>query len=222
MAIEIRAKNLSGQFGGTRGVFVTGTDTGIGKTVVAAALIRALAREGLRVIGMKPVAAGAQTTRDGLRNEDALVLAGASHLAAPYECVYPYCLVAPVSPHIAAADEGITIDSQLIRTRFESLLRLADFVVVEGAGGWLTPISKTQTMADVARALDLPVLLVVGLRLGCLNHSLLTQRAIAASGLRLAGWVGNRIDPYFTRAADNVEALERMLGSAPIEVVALS
>lgn len=222
MAIEIRAKNLSGRFRGTRGVFVTGTDTGIGKTVVAAALIRALAREGLRVIGMKPVAAGAQTTRDGLRNEDALALASASDLAAPYECINPYCLAAPVSPHIAAADEGITIDTQLIRSRFESLLQLADFVVVEGAGGWLTPISETQTMADVAGALELPVLLVVGLRLGCLNHSLLTKRAIDASGLRFAGWIANRIDPHFTRAADNVGALERMLQSAPLRTATLS
>ena len=171
---------------------------------------------------MKPVAAGAQTTRDGLRNEDALALASASELTAPYECLNPYCLAAPVSPHLAAADEGITIDTELIRSRFESLSQLADFVVVEGAGGWLTPISETQTMADVARALELPVLLVVGLRLGCLNHSLLTKRAIDASGLCFAGWVGNRIDPQFTRAADNIDALERMLESAPIEASTVS
>ena len=205
---------------GARGVFVTGTDTEVGKTFAAAALIRALARAKIRVAGMKPVAAGAVATGAGSRNEDALALAAAANVAAPYHVINPYCLEAAVSPHLAAADEGVTIDTQLIKESFETLLtQAADFVVVEGAGGWLAPIGETQTMADVAVALDLPVVLVVGLRLGCLNHSLLTLRAIQASGLRFAGWIANRIDPDFQRAEENIATLERMLRAAPMEVL---
>lgn len=168
---------------------------------------------------MKPVAAGAEGTSAGLRNEDALALAAAANVAAPYHVINPYCFTAPVSPHLAAADEGATIDPGFIREQFEALTQIADFVVVEGAGGWLAPTGETQTMADVALALDLPVLLVVGLRLGCLNHGLLTKRAIEASGLKFAGWVGNRIDPEFARAAENVATLEKILGSVPLDVV---
>jgi dethiobiotin synthetase len=163
MDIEINLPELRARFGNARGVFVTGTDTGVGKTVVATALIRQLAREGLRVVGMKPVAAGAEGTRAALlRNEDALALAAASNIPAPYESINPYCLLAAVSPHIAAADEGVTIETAVIKEHFEKLAELADFVVVEGAGGWLAPINETQTMADVAVALGLPVVLVVG------------------------------------------------------------
>jgi dethiobiotin synthetase len=205
---------------GARGIFVAGTDTGAGKTIVAAALIRALAHAKVRVAGMKPVAAGTVQTGAGSRNEDALALAAAANVAAPYDVINPYCLQAAVSPHLAAADEGVTIDTQVIRDSFERLVRdVADFVVVEGAGGWLAPIGETQTMADVAIALDLPVVLVVGLRLGCLNHSLLTRRAIGASGLRFAGWIGNAIDPGFERSEENVATLEQLLGSAPIDIV---
>jgi dethiobiotin synthetase len=215
------ASRLAAKWSGVRGVFVTGTDTGVGKTFVAAALIRALAREGLRVAGMKPVAAGAQRTRAGLlRNEDALALAAASNVSLPYDSLNPYCFLAPVSPHIAAADEGVTIETRVIRSHFEKLAVLADFVVVEGAGGWFAPISPSQTMADVALALGLPVLLVVGLRLGCLNHSLLSRRAIEASGAKFAGWIGNGISPQLDRAAENLAALESLLGCAPLEVFA--
>ena len=204
---------------GARGVFVTGTDTGVGKTVVSAALIRALARAKVRVAGMKPVAAGTAHTGAGSRNEDALALAAASNVAAPYHIINPYCFDSPVSPHLAAADEGITIDTQVIRESFETLMQAADFVVTEGAGGWLAPIGDTQTMADVAIALELPVVLVVGLRLGCLNHSLLTRQAIEASGLRFAGWIGNAIDPKFERREENIATLERMLGCTPLGVL---
>jgi dethiobiotin synthetase len=205
---------------GARGVFVTGTDTEVGKTYVATALIRALAQAKVRVAGMKPVSAGAIVTAAGLRNEDALALAAAANVAAPYHAINPYCLEAAVSPHLAAADEGVTIDTLLIKASFETLITLAaDFVVVEGAGGWLAPIGETQTMADVAAALDLPVVLVVGLRLGCLNHSLLTKRAIEASGLRFAGWIGDRIDPGFQRVEDNIATLERALRCAPMAVL---
>jgi dethiobiotin synthetase len=197
-----------------RGIFITGTDTGVGKTVVAAALIRALVREGLRVAGMKPVAAGASMTASGLRNADALALLAAANVAAPYERVNPYCFAAPIAPHIAARDAGIAVDIDLLRQRFDELAGEADCVVVEGAGGWLTPISAAASMADVAAALALPVVLVVGLKLGCLNHTFLTARALAAHGVQFAGWVGNSIDPAFERAADNIRELEQRLQAA--------
>jgi dethiobiotin synthetase len=197
-----------------RGIFVAGTDTGVGKTVVAAALIKALARQGLRVAGMKPVAAGAEMTPSGLRNADALALLQAANVAAPYEVVNPYCFAAPIAPHIAARDAGVAIDLGLLRQRFDELTALADCVVVEGAGGWLTPISDCASMADIAAALALPVVLVVGLRLGCLNHAILTARALAEHGAGLSGWIGNSIDPAFDRAMDNIADLERRLQRA--------
>jgi dethiobiotin synthetase len=201
-----------------RGFFVTGTDTGVGKTHVSLALIRGLVRGGKRVAAMKPVAAGAVRQPEGLRNDDALRLAASANVAAPYESVNPYCLAAPASPHIAAEEEGITIDPAVIRCEFERLACSADCVVVEGAGGWLAPISGTQTMQAVALALDLPVVLVVGLRLGCLNHALLTAQAVRASGLELVHWVANSIEPQFERAAENVARLSAVLGP-PLAVV---
>ena len=200
------------------GFFVTGTDTGIGKTHVALALIRGLVRDGKRVAAMKPVAAGAAREPQGLRNDDALQLAATANVAAAYETVNPYCLSAPVSPHIGAQEEGITIDPAVITREFAKLASLADCVVVEGAGGWLAPISGSQTMEAVALALDLPVVLVVGLRLGCLNHALLTAQAVRSSGLTLAHWVANTIEPQFERATENVARLSSVLGP-PLAVV---
>lgn len=199
-------------------VFVTGTDTGVGKTHVALGLIRGLAQEGRRVAAMKPVAAGAVHQPGGPRNEDALLLAAAANVEVPYETLNPYCLAAPVSPHIAAEEEGIAIDPAVIRREFDKLAALSDCVVVEGAGGWLAPISRTQTMADVALALDLPVILVVGLRLGCLNHAQLTARAVRASGLKLAHWIANAVEPQFERSAENLAWLTATLGP-PLAVV---
>jgi dethiobiotin synthetase len=196
------------------GLFVTGTDTGVGKTVVSAALIRSLARQGLRVVGMKPVASGAQVTPSGLRNADALALLQAGNVRAAYDSVNPYCFAAPIAPHIAARDAGVAIDLELLRARFEELASAADCVVVEGAGGWLTPVSDRASMADVAAALALPAVLVVALKLGCLNHALLSARALAAHGAGFAGWIGNSIDPAFERAADNIAELEERLRPA--------
>jgi len=193
---------------------VTGTDTGVGKTYAAVALVRALVQQGLRVAVMKPVAAGALSTPEGLRNADATALMAAANVIAEYADVNPYCLRAPVSPHIAAAEDGVRIDIGHILRCFEGLAARADWIVVEGAGGWLAPLNGQQTVADLAHALGLPVVLVVGLRLGCLNHALLSARAIETARVPLAGWIANHVDAHFERAAENLATLEHLLGSA--------
>jgi dethiobiotin synthetase len=198
-----------------RGVFITGTDTEVGKTVVATALVRALAQAGLNVAVMKPVAAGAEATSEGLRNEDATALMEAANTSNVYRLVNPYCLELPASPHIAAAKAGISVEIPKITSAYEQLAGAADLVVVEGAGGWYAPLNNTQTMADLAAALGLPVLMVVGLRLGCLNHALLTARSVEAEGLTLAGWFANHVQPAFPHAADNIATLESRL-NAPL------
>ncbi|HTV77869.1 MAG TPA: dethiobiotin synthase [Steroidobacteraceae bacterium] len=203
-----------------QGLFITGTDTEVGKTVVARLIVRALVASGVRVAVMKPVAAGAVMTAAGLRNEDALGLMAESNVEAPYATVNPYCLPAPVSPHLAAREAGVRIDLVQLRAHFAALDAMADLVVVEGAGGWFAPLGDDEFIADLAAALDLPVLLVVGLRLGCLNHALLTVGAIRARGLTLAGWIGNHIDPHFARVPDNLATLERHIGRAAIATVA--
>ena len=196
--------------------FVTGTDTGVGKTLVSAALTRALIARGLRVAVMKPIASGSDPTPAGLRNSDALTLMAAANVTAPYEVVNPYCFLPPVSPHIAAREAGTAIDLSLLRSRFDSLAAASDCVVVEGAGGWLAPISDNATMADLAAALSLPALLVVGLRLGCLNHALLSRESMAARGVAFAGWIASGIDPYFDRPAENLATLTARLGGPPL------
>jgi dethiobiotin synthetase len=203
------------------GVFIAGTDTGVGKTVVATAMVRALVREGRRVGVMKPVAAGATPTAEGLRNEDALALAGAANIDAPYRTVNPFCMPVAASPHIAARLAGIVIDPAEILRCFEQLSGRpeVDVVVVEGAGGWLAPISDKGTMADIAAVLKLPIIVVVGVRLGCLSHALLTAQAVAASGLRFAGWVANEVQPQFEHAGENIAALERRLPAPRLEAV---
>jgi dethiobiotin synthetase len=193
--------------------FVTGTDTEVGKTWIATALIRTIAATGHSVIGMKPIAAGADATPDGLRNADALALAAASTVAIPYELTNPYCLIDPLSPDIAASRAGITIDIETILRAYREITGQADSVVVEGAGGWLVPINPTQTMADLAVALQLPVVLVVGLRLGCVNHALLSVAAIEASGLPLMGWVANQIDPHYAALEENLANLRSRIAA---------
>jgi dethiobiotin synthetase len=199
-------------------LFITGTDTGIGKTLVSVSLVKALVRHGLRCAVMKPVASGSEHTPAGLRNADALALAEASNVLVPYASINPYCFEPAISPHIAAEEAKIEVEVGLIKSRFEALASSADFVVVEGAGGWYAPISKSTSMADLPKSLNIPALLVVGVRLGCLNHALLTKQAIEASGVELAGWVANSIDPRTERAAQNLTSLERMLGSEPLAV----
>lgn len=178
-----------------RGWFVTGTDTGVGKTWVSQALIRALVRSGQRVAGMKPVASGCTPTPAGLRSTDAEALLASANIPARYVDVNPYALEPATAPHLAAAAMGAQIQIEVIRDHYERLATAADSVIVEGIGGWQVPISATATMGDVVQALGLPVILVVGLRLGAINHALLTQDAIVARGCRLAGWVANAMQP---------------------------
>ena len=199
-----------------QGYFVTGTDTAAGKTVVAVALTRALAARGLRVAVMKPVASGSDPTPAGPRNSDALALMAAATVTAPYDVVNPYCFLPPISPHLAAREAGVVIDLALLRSRFDSLASTADCVIVEGAGGWLAPLGETVTMADLAAALGLPVILTVGMRLGCLNHALLTRESLASRGQAFAGWIANAIDPHFERSEENLATLSSRLGTPPL------
>ncbi|MBI1423604.1 MAG: dethiobiotin synthase [Gammaproteobacteria bacterium] len=192
-------------------LFVTGTDTGVGKTWVTCALIRQFIAEGLRVVGMKPVASGAEMHAGRLRNEDALQLMRASNVDAPYEYVNPYCFAPPIAPHLAAKQEGIVISIAAIQDAYQQLSALADVVVVEGVGGWLVPISDTQTMADLVARLDLPVVMVVGMRLGCLNHALLTAAQIQQRAIPLRGWIANTLDPAMPVLNENIDTLNKMI-----------
>lgn len=196
-----------------RSCFVTGTDTGVGKTLFSAALLRTLAGRHRRVVGMKPVAAGAVSVGGDWVNEDVLALRQASTLAVMPTLDNPVCLRDAVSPHIAARRVGRRIDLGVLAARYRDLARHADAVVVEGAGGFHVPLTDDATGADLAAALGLPVVLVVGLRLGCLNHASLSAQAIRASGLVLAGWVANRIDPAMQAPDENVAWLQRRLGA---------
>lgn len=190
-----------------RHFFVTGTDTEVGKTLVSSALMHHLRRFHDRVVGMKPVAAGTIDTPHGPDNEDALALRAAASVQVPRDLDNPYCLPLPLSPHLAARAAGQRIDVDVLVDRYQRLAALADAVVVEGAGGFFVPLNDTQTGADLAERLALPVVMVVGLRLGCLNHALLTAEAIRHRGLTLAGWVANRIDPQMGSVDENIATL---------------
>lgn len=209
-----------------KGLFVTGTDTGVGKTRVAVALIRALRAQGLRVVGMKPVAAGhaPQGDSDPLRaearvesyapgeaNEDVVALLQAANVAADIRDVNPYDFAPAIAPHIAAQQAGVRIELDTIAAAFARLAAAADVVVVEGAGGWRVPLNEHEDMADLAQRLGLPVVLVVGLRLGCLNHAVLTAESITRRGLPWAGWVGNHIEPEMACQTENIAALNARL-----------
>lgn len=206
--------------------FVTGTDTEIGKTLTSSALLHALVQSGLRAAGMKPVAAGAELRDGAWHNEDVDSLAGAANVKLPRELTTPYLLRDATAPHIAALQESVTIDVDHILDCYAKVAAQADAVVVEGVGGFRVPLSAHADTADLAQRLGLPVILVVGLRLGCLSHALLTAEAIAARGLKLAGWVGNIVDLNMRHGMDNIEALTArlpapMLGCLPRLPVAL-
>jgi dethiobiotin synthetase len=196
---------------GGRGVFVTGTDTGAGKTLVSAALLHGLTARALRAAGMKPVATGCERTPAGLRNADALCLARHAGVAAGYEEMNPYAFEPAIAPHLAASEAGVRIDLARIAAASTQLARRADRIVVEGIGGWRVPLNEREDVADLARAIALPVLLVVGVRLGCLNHARLSADSIAASGVHWAGWVASCIDSQMSRIDENLAALERLL-----------
>jgi dethiobiotin synthetase len=193
-------------------LFIAGTDTGIGKTHSACALIHALRATGRSVCGMKPVASGCVETAEGLRNEDALALLAATASPTPsYETVNPLALREPLSPHLAAAHAGVTITMQALRVAFDDLRARYDTVVVEGVGGWRVPLAPGLFASDIARSWALPVVLVVGLRLGCLSHALLTAEAIVADGCKLIGWIGNRVDPHMAAVEENIQTLSTLL-----------
>lgn len=194
--------------------FVTGTDTGVGKTLVAAALLHAARARGLRTAGVKPVAAGC-AVRDGLLvNDDALALQAAATERLGYGEVNPVALAEAMAPHLAAERAGVQLQAAPLVAHCRALAAGgADLVLAEGAGGWLVPLNGRETLADVAAALGWPVILVVGMRLGCLNHALLTAAAVRASGLRLAAWVANSAGPPMPELAGNVAALEARLGA---------
>ncbi|CAI8153444.1 dethiobiotin synthase [Pseudidiomarina mangrovi] len=196
-------------------LFVTGTDTDAGKTVSAVALLQGLYQRGFRVLASKPIAAGAEATAQGLRNSDALLLQQAAGAQQPYDQVNPFCFAPPIAPHIAAEQVGKPLQAAPIADALQQLQQLsADWLVIEGAGGWLLPLNTEQTLADVIEQLQLPVVLVVGLKLGCLNHALLTVADIERRGLRLKGWVGNQLAaepmPY---QAENIALLKARIAA---------
>jgi dethiobiotin synthetase len=201
-------------------LFVTGTDTGVGKTRVAAALCRALAARGTRVAAMKPVASGCALTPEGLRNEDALALLAAMNVRARYSDVNPYAFAPAIAPHIAAREAGVDIDFSVLDRAHERLRMQSQALIVEGAGGWLAPLDSSRTFADLAVHWQMDVVLVVGMRLGCLNHALLTAESIERRSLRLRGWVANSIDLGFERAAENISTLEDRISSPCLGIFA--
>ncbi len=191
--------------------FVTGTDTGCGKTLVTLGLMERLRRAGGRVAGMKPVAAGAARTPEGLRNDDALAIQALCHRPYPYRLVNPCCLRTPAAPHLAAASEGKRIDLAAILEAAQRLRADSDHLVVEGAGGWKVPLTDSADMAELCRMLEMPAILVVGLKLGCLNHALLSAQSILDSGVPLAGWVANSLTPDMPFQAENLATLRERL-----------
>lgn len=198
-----------------RAYFVTGTDTEIGKTTIAAGLLHAARLRGLSTAAAKPVASGCVMTEQGLRNDDALALLGECSLPLRYEEVNPLAFAPAIAPHLAAREAGVPLDVATLQAAVAAVLeRGADFTLVEGAGGWRVPLAGQQRLSDLPLALEMPVILVVGVRLGCINHAVLSAEAIARDGLHLAGWVANIVDAGTSRLADNLATLGERL-SAP-------
>lgn len=194
--------------------FVTGTDTDVGKTTVAAGLLHAARQAGFSTAAGKPVASGCVITADGLRNADALALLAECTTPLSYAEVNPYAFAPAIAPHVAAQEAGVHLGvAQLLEPMRRVLAKRADFALIEGAGGWRVPLSGTATLADLALALQLPVILVVGVRLGCINHAVLTAEAILRDGLPLAGWVANIIDGETSRLAENLDTLTQRLAA---------
>lgn len=203
-----------------RGFFVTGTDTGVGKTLVASGLVRMLAARGEKVVGLKPVASGAEPTADGLRNADALALAAESSVSLPYRLTNPWCFEPPVAPHLAAAAAGAAIPLDELIDWYGRASADAGVAIVEGAGGWRVPLHPDGFLSDLPERLGLGVILVVGLRLGCLNHARLTYESVIRAGrCRFVGWIGSQVDPIFAPLEANVVTLGRLLGGPALAMV---
>lgn len=206
--------------------FIIGTDTNVGKTYVASALVQHFVQLGFKTVGMKPIASGCELnepselgTTGELLNEDVTALNNASNVKAPLNIVNPYRFAPAIAPHIAAQQVGVEINLDNIEVAYQQLSTLADVVIVEGAGGFLVPLNQTQTLADLAVQLKLPIILVVGMKLGCINHALLTVEAIKVRGLTLAGWVANQIDPEMPMFAENLASLKQRIASPCLSVV---
>lgn len=196
--------------------FVTGTDTGVGKTTVTVRLMQQLIAQGKTVIGMKPVASGCEWLEGRWQNEDVRLLTAASNVTAPPELINPYCFNPAIAPHIAAAQACVEIQLEVIQTAYTQLTAMADVVIVEGAGGLLVPLNQTHSMADLIQALQLPALMVVGMRLGCINHALLTAQVLKARQIDCCGWVANRIDPHMSMSEENLQTLIDSLQQPPL------
>lgn len=192
--------------------FITGTDTDVGKTFACLALLAAARRAGLSTVALKPLAAGARETAEGLRNDDALALQAAATRQLLYEEVNPVCFAPAIAPHIAARQAGRSVSAARLAGFCRAVLaQRAELTLIEGAGGWCVPLNERELLSQLPRELKLPVILVVGLRLGCLNHALLTARAIVADGLQLAGWIANDLGPELPCRAENLDTLRRLL-----------
>jgi len=202
-----------------RAMFVTGTDTDAGKTYISAALLRHFAAQSLRVVGMKPVASGATELDGVLHNSDVTQLRQASNVQADVRWINPYCFTPAIAPHIAAQQAGVAIDLQQIKQAYEQLCGMADVVVVEGAGGWLVPLNGQQTIADLAQLLDIPIVLVVRIRLGCINHALLSVADIQRRGLTLLGWVANCMEDEMPVMQENIATLQQLIAAPCLAVV---
>ncbi len=194
-----------------QGYFITGTDTDVGKTWISLGIVEALKQQGKKVGVMKPISAGCEKTANGLHNEDAILLQKHSNIEQDYDQINPYAFEPAIAPHIAAADAGVRIDIETLHQQLHTIKQHSDSVVVEGAGGWLVPLNDFQTMADMAKRFELPVILVVGMRLGCLSHALLSVEAIRASGLPLVGWIANQVSTEMNCLDENIKTLQQMI-----------
>ncbi len=194
--------------------FVTGTNTGVGKTFVSCQILRTALQDGKKTLGLKPVASGAEMTSQGLRNDDAMALQAVSSVKLPYESINPFCFSPSVAPHLAAAQQGVLLRAAMIAHQLKTVIAEsdADVIVIEGAGGWRVPLNDSETLADVAVLLGVPVILVVGMTLGCINHALLTAEAIRADGLPLAGWIANDLGLPMPMLTENIATIEQRLG----------
>lgn len=202
-----------------RGLFVAGTDTGVGKTQVTLGVMRCLQGRGLKVAGMKPIASGCCQTDDGWRNADALAIKQESSISFPYCTINPYAFEPPIAPHIAAEEAGVTISMELIAKAYRQIVAQVDWCIVEGVGGWRVPIDSQHTTADLVASLALPVVLVVSIRLGCLNHALLSVESIQHREVKLLGWVANQIDQATARAERNIATLQEWIDAPLIGII---